>query len=110
MFGDGYFLWHQDSAPSHKAVKTNDFLARNNIDFIHSGEWIPKSPDACPLDYFMWGLMKRKLERKRVRTVKGLKRALVSAWNEIPQQTIQKGLMKWPLILEAIIDADGGHI
>jgi len=48
---DNDFVFMQDSAPSHRAKATQNFLQDNTVDFISSQEWTPHSPDLKPLDY-----------------------------------------------------------
>ena len=57
---DGAF--HQDSASSHTAKMTIDFLKRNRVNYITPAEWMPKSPDAAPMDFGIWGILKRRLQ------------------------------------------------
>ena len=44
------FVFMQDSAPSHRAKATQNFIRDNMPDFISSQEWTPHSPDLNPLD------------------------------------------------------------
>ena len=46
-------LWsfQQDSAPSHEAKKTQEWLSENVPHFITKEEWAPSSPDLNPLDF-----------------------------------------------------------
>jgi len=47
----------QDSAPSHRAKATQNFLRDNTPDFISSQEWTPHSLDLNPLDYSVWDIL-----------------------------------------------------
>jgi len=49
------FVFMQNSAPSHLAKATQDFLL-NVPDFISAREWTPHSPDLNPLDYSVWDI------------------------------------------------------
>ena len=44
-------IYHHDSAPSHTLKKTIAFLNKSKINYVKSEEWMPKSPDAAPMDY-----------------------------------------------------------
>ena len=44
-------VFHHDSASSHAARETIQFLKNNNMNFIDKEEWMPKSPDAAPMDF-----------------------------------------------------------
>lgn len=52
------YIFHQDNAPSHRAKSTIKWLNENRIRFIKPSEWMPDSPDAAPLDYSIWGVLK----------------------------------------------------
>ena len=47
------YIFQQDSAPSHKAQTTQDWLAEHFQDHITPNLWPPSSPDLNPLDYYM---------------------------------------------------------
>ena len=49
------FEFLQDSAPSHRAKVTQQFLRQNTPDFIAADEWASCSPDLNPLDYCILG-------------------------------------------------------
>ena len=68
--------FHQDSASSHTARDTIQFLKNNNMNFIDKEEWMPKSSDAAPMDFGIRGILKRRLQKRNVNTLIGLKRAL----------------------------------
>ena len=64
-------VFHQDSAASHTAKNTLNFLDGRNINYISPDEWIPKSLDAAPMDYF-----KKKIAKRKLRSRLDLKRTL----------------------------------
>jgi len=55
----------QDSAPSHSAKATQNFLGDNTHDFISSQEWTPHSPDLNPLDYSVWDILQELVYEER---------------------------------------------
>jgi hypothetical protein len=101
------YIFHQDSAPAHSSKITIRFLKDNQIKFIISEEWTPQSPDNAPMDYFGWGYIKKKLNRRKVRTLKGLKRALRQEWDSIPHEHIIKALKSWPQRCRRIYENKG---
>ena len=96
LFPKGDYVLHQDSAPSHKSAFTVKWLVTNKIRFITEKQWIPKSPDAAPMDYFVWAYLKRLLWKCRPKDPTGLKRCLKRAWKELPQAMINRALASWP--------------
>ena len=99
-------VFHQDSASSHTARETIQFLKNNNVNFIDKEEWMPKSPDAAPMDFGIWGILKRRLQKRNVNTLLGLKRALKDEWNRLDQKTINETLESWPKRCKLRISSD----
>lgn len=92
MYPDGGFIFHQDSAPSHTAKATLNFLKK--IKFISPQEWLPKSPDCAPMDYFVWGYLKRQLWKYKASNIQELKE-LLKEWKKLPQELINSALKRW---------------
>ena len=109
--------YSQDPAPSHKAIETQDLIRNNVPEFIqvdispqrNNGEWPATSPDLNPLDYSIWNKLKRRACVKKHQSVESLKRALVKAWNEIPQEMIDRAIDDFPKRLRKCIQANGGY-
>lgn len=47
------YLFQQDSAPAHKAKKTQQLLAAKVPAFWDSETWPPNSPDLNPCDFYL---------------------------------------------------------
>lgn len=104
------WVFQQDSAPSHKAKDTQQWLRDNVPDFINVKEWPPYSPDLNPLDYTVWGYLEAKACEKAHTSIKSLKKAIEKAWNEMPDEMVERMVNSWPGRLQACIDAEGGYI
>lgn len=104
------YTFQQDSAPSHTARATQDWLRRNAPGFITSAEWPPHSPDLNPLDFCIWGLLESKVCASRHTTVEGLKASLVREWKRLPQEVVRASCEAFETRLSAVIKARGGHI
>ncbi|XP_052218099.1 uncharacterized protein LOC127835701 [Dreissena polymorpha] len=89
-------VFHQDSASSHTSKQTLQFLKKENVNFIDRDEWMPKSPDASQTDFGIWGIFKRRLQKRNVNYVIGLKKALKDEWRKLNQTIINKTLELWP--------------
>uniref|UniRef100_A0A915D007 Transposase n=1 Tax=Ditylenchus dipsaci TaxID=166011 RepID=A0A915D007_9BILA len=92
---------HQSDVPEFIEVDISP--QRNN------GEWPATSPDLNPLDYSIWNELKRRACVKKHQTVEALKRSLVNAWNEIPQDMIDRAVDDFPKRLRKCIQANGGY-
>jgi len=109
LYPKGDFLFHQDSAPSHTSRITQEYM-RSKMRFIPKEIWIPKSPDAAPMDYFVWGHLKRMLWNSKPKDMAGLKSALKRAWKKLPQVLINKALQSWPRRVHQIYKSKGKNI
>ena len=67
------YIFHQDSAPAHASKVTRTFMDQH-MDYISPEEWTPKSPDLVPMDYFVWGWMKKKIKKNKPRSWLSFKR------------------------------------
>lgn len=110
LYPEGNFTFHQDSAPSHTAKDTIDWLHENKWNFIKPCEWIPNSPDAAPMDFFFWGYVKSKVNKRDISTKKKLKNAIRTELKNIPQELIDNALNSWPKRCLMIYKAKGGNI
>jgi hypothetical protein len=70
-------IYHHDSAPSHTSTKTIDFLNKAKINYVKPEQWMPKSPDAAPMDYAVWGYLKQRLNKHEIETLDDLKKNCV---------------------------------
>ena len=65
LYPDNDFVFLQDSAPSHRAKATPNFLWDNTPFFISSQKWTPHSPDLNPLDYSVWDILQELVDEGR---------------------------------------------
>ncbi|XP_071043347.1 uncharacterized protein [Parasteatoda tepidariorum] len=96
LYPNGDSVFHQDSDPSHASNFTQKFLTDQQVQFLRPEQWIPNSPDAAPFDYFLWGHLKNKLNKRRISTLRGLQRAIREEVKKIPQEIILRALKSWP--------------
>ncbi|GBM26692.1 hypothetical protein AVEN_124986-1 [Araneus ventricosus] len=71
LYPNGDAVFHQDFAPSHASRVTQKLLTDQRVQFLRPQQWMPNSPDAAPCDYFLWGHLKNKLNKRRVSTLRG---------------------------------------
>uniref|UniRef100_A0A914EGJ1 Uncharacterized protein n=1 Tax=Acrobeloides nanus TaxID=290746 RepID=A0A914EGJ1_9BILA len=72
-------------------------------------QWPPYSPDENGLDYSIWGYLEAKACEKPHNSVTTLKKAIRKAWNEMPQDLVQRVVDAFLGRLQACIDAGGSH-
>lgn len=96
LYPDGNYLFHQDSAPSHRSKSTCDYLKKHKVPFIRPDQWMPNCPECAPCDYFLWGYLKVILNKLKINTISGLNNAILREFKKIPQDMINRALKAWP--------------
>ena len=81
----------QDSAPSHRAKATRNFLQDNTPDFISSQEWTSHSPGLNPLDYSVWDILQKLVYEGRRANLNNLQNVIRDKWHNVDDQTVRKG-------------------
>ena len=104
-----FFVFQQDSAPSHRAWETVDLLSRNAPDFIAPFFWPPNSPDLNPVDYRIWGLLQELVYATPIRDVEHLKQRLIEEWSRFDQHIVDHAVNQWRVCLIACVEYAGGH-
>lgn len=67
-------IYHHNSAPSHTSKKTITFMNDSKINYVKPEQWMPKSPDAAPMDYAVWGYLKQRLNKQNIENLDELKK------------------------------------
>lgn len=109
LFDGKPWVLQQDSAPAHKAKRTQEWLRHNIPAFIAAEDWPSGSPDLNPLDYKLWSLLEYMACKKHHSNLDSLKRSIVRAAAEIPLETVRAAIAEWPNRLKACVKARGGH-
>ena len=110
LYGEGNWIFHQDSAPSHTAKKTIEFLKNSKVKFIAPSEWPPHSHDCAPCDFWLFSHLKREIRKHKVSSVHSLKLVVKRVLKKIPIAMIHRVLEAWPKRLRQVYNADGGQI
>jgi len=103
----------QDSAPSHHAKATQNFLRDNTPDFISSQERTPHSPDLNPQDYTVWDILQELVYEgwpELFTNLKDLQNFIRNKWHDIDDQTVRKAILQWKRHLAAVAKQNGGPI
>lgn len=109
-YGEAECTFQQDSAPAHKAKRTQDWCRLHLPNFIAAEEWPANSPDLNVMDYRAWAILEEKACSTRHSSVESLKSSLKKAWDEIPQEVLQRAVDSYSGYLKAVVKAKGGHI
>ncbi|GBM62280.1 hypothetical protein AVEN_264141-1 [Araneus ventricosus] len=92
LYPNGDAVLHQDSAPSYAPRVTQIFLMDQQVQFLRPQQRIPNSPEAAPCDYFLWGHLKNKLNKRRVSTLRGLQKVIRYEVKKLPREMILRAL------------------
>lgn len=110
---DMYF--QHDGHPAHFSLRVRNFLNEHFFNrWIGRGgpqAWPPRSPDLTPLDYYLWGDMKRMVYATEVDTREQLRNRIIAASELIKNspRTIQSATNGLLRRAENCIAAQGGH-
>ena len=108
-------VWiHMDKASSHTARSSLAYYERmateTGVSVIPFSSIPVKSPDASPMDFCAFGLLKKGLAQRRPTTVAGLWKVCQAVWSAIPIAHLRRALLQWKLRCRAIVKARGHHI
>ena len=105
--GDVPFIFQQDSAPAHRAKKTQEFLKEQGVKFWTPQEWPPNSPDLNPLDYAIWSIVQQGACQERPPSVAVLKRRVSAFWRRIDPVKMRVVCRRFRPRLERCVKAKG---
>ncbi|CAJ0928147.1 unnamed protein product, partial [Mesorhabditis belari] len=108
-FSGAPWIFQQDSAPAHRAKKTMEWFAKQNVDFITPEEWPANSPDINPMDFAIWGILKAKVSSAPHANLDDLKATLIKEWAKIPVETLRAAVDDVPKRLRACMKEKGGN-
>lgn len=97
-----------DNAPAHTAKKTQELMRTWGIKTV---KWPANSPDLNPIEG-VWALLKQRIHDRRPRPTdaKSIRKALEEEWARLKPEDYRKIIDSMPNRIEAVIQANGGHI
>ena len=72
--------------------------------------WQPRSPDLSPLDFFLWGYIKKTLYAEKIRNIQHLQEMITSAIETVTRDMIQKTWQEIEFCLGVSRATNGAHI
>ncbi|GFT27693.1 transposable element Tc3 transposase [Trichonephila clavipes] len=108
-------LWFQkDEATCHTARATIDLLKDTFGDRLISRfgpvNWLPRSCDLTPLDYFLWGYVKSLVYADKPQTLDHLEDNIRRVIADIRPQMLEKVIENWTSRLDYIRASRGSHM
>lgn len=107
------FYFQQERAPPHFALTVRALLDLKfpNRWIGHRGaiDWLPRSPDLTPMDFFFWGTVKDKVFARKPRTVESMIQFILEACQEIDadKDLCSRVCISVRSRLEECVNADG---
>ena len=103
------WIYQQDSAPSHRSKRTQDWCRLHFPDFLSSSKWPPYSPDLNPLDYAVWGKLEAEACAIRHPNIDSLKAALLQAHTNLSPEFLRAACQSFKTRLRLCIRAKGDY-
>ena len=107
LFGNDYYCFQQDGAPSHTAHLVQRWCNANLTDFITKDEWPPSSPDLNPLDFSSWGYLMQHMDVSKAHDVASFKALICKAWDEMPMKVVRAACDSFDRRLRKVITSKG---
>ncbi|UYV84046.1 hypothetical protein LAZ67_X000971 [Cordylochernes scorpioides] len=104
------YIFQQDSAPAHKAKKTQSWLTLNVPSHWGPDIWPPNSPDCNPLDYYVWGVVERDVNKAPHTTIQSVKKAVHTVMTQMDKVIVTKACASFRTRLETVVANNGNYI
>jgi len=105
-YSDNWIL-HHDNAPAHRAVTTNEFLAKHNI---LSLQHPPYSPDLAPCDFFLFPQhLKKTIKGRRFDDTEEVQTKVTRQMRAITESDFQRCFRQWQECWNKCIQAQGHY-
>ncbi|UYV63308.1 hypothetical protein LAZ67_2003707 [Cordylochernes scorpioides] len=104
------YVFQQDSAPAHKAKKTQSWLILNVPSHWGPDIWPPNSPDCNPLDYYVCGVVERDVNKAPHTTIQSVKKAVHTVMTQMDKVIVAKACASFRTRLETVVANNGNYI
>ncbi len=72
--------------------------------------WPPRSPDLTPMDFFVWGFVKEKVDIKNHENLTDLKESITALYLELANEMISSSLKNMEKRLKLVVERCGLHV
>ncbi len=111
MYGD---ILKQSMIPSLWRLGLREVFQHDN-DHCHAKklrvtvmDWPSMSPDLNPFEH-LWGILKRKMEERKVSNIHQLRDVVTEEWKRSPVATCEALVNSMPKTFKAVLENNGGH-
>lgn len=104
------YVFQQDGAPAHTSHLVQNWLS-DNVDMLWAKEfWPPNSPDLNLLDFYVWSVVERVINKSRHPNLASLRAAIEAAFADMDRDSLKRACERFRPRMEAVIQAGGGYI
>lgn len=104
-------VFHHDKATSHVSRSTVNFLhtleTETGITSIEPKRIPVKSPDCAPMDFCVFGVLKRKVGNRRPKNLNGLWKVLKEEWEKLDITMLRRSLLSWKVRCRSVAKGHG---
>ena len=97
-------MFQHDNELIHTSKMTTASLKRLRVKVM---DWPSMSPDLNPIEH-LWGILKRKVEVRKVSNIRQLHNLVMEEWKSIPVATCEALVNSIPSRVKAVLDNSGG--
>ena len=98
-------VFQHDNDPKHRSKQTTAFLKKSKVNVL---EWPSMSPDLNPIEH-LWGILKCKVEGRKVSNITQLREVIAEEWNRVPAKTCGTLVNSIPSRIAAVLKNNCGH-
>lgn len=113
-FGLEHCWFQQDGATSHTAQETMEILRHQFPGRVISRfgdlNWPARSPDLTVPDFFLWGFLKSRVYRHKLRTLQALKANIEEEINNLEPDVLRATIQNAVKRAQMCINSGGGHL
>ncbi len=97
-------VFQHDNDPKHTKM-TTALLKRLRVKVM---DWPSMSPDLNPIEH-LWGILKRKVEERKVSNIHQLRDVVMEEWKRTPVATCEELVNFIHKRVKAVLENNGGH-
>ena len=98
-------VFQHDNDPKHTSKMNTALLKRLRVKVM---DWPSMSPNLNPIEH-LWGILKWKVEMRKVSNIRQLRDVVMEEWKSIPVATCESLVNSITRRVKAVLDNDGGH-
>ncbi len=98
-------VFQHDNDPKHISKTTTALLKKLRVKVM---DWPRMSPDLNPIEH-LWGILKRKVEERKVSNIHQLHDVIMEEWKRTPVATCEALVNFMPKRVKAVLENNGGH-